>query len=50
VFIPGRAAAILFNGKPAGVFGELHPELLENWGVTMPGAAAEIDLETLLQG
>jgi phenylalanyl-tRNA synthetase beta chain len=47
-FIPGRAAAILFKGKQAGVFGELHPELLENWGVTMPCATAEIDLEALL--
>jgi phenylalanyl-tRNA synthetase beta chain len=47
-FIPGRAAAILFKGKPIGVFGELHPELLENWGVAMPCAAAEIDLDALL--
>jgi phenylalanyl-tRNA synthetase beta chain len=47
-FIPGRAAVILFKGKQAGVFGELHPELLENWGVTMPCAAGEIDLDALL--
>ncbi|MDR1058538.1 MAG: hypothetical protein LBL43_03235 [Treponema sp.] len=31
-----------------GVFGELHPELLENWGAAMPGIAAEIDIEALL--
>jgi phenylalanyl-tRNA synthetase beta chain len=47
-FIPGRAAAILFKEKRIGVFGELHPELLENWGVTMPCAAAEIDLDALI--
>ena len=47
-FIPGRAASILYNGKHIGVFGELHPELLENWGVTMPCTAAEMDLEYLL--
>jgi phenylalanyl-tRNA synthetase beta chain len=47
-FIPGRAAAILFQGKKAGVFGEIHPEVLENWGVTMPCTAAEIDLDALL--
>jgi hypothetical protein len=35
-FIPGRAAAVLYQGKPAGVFGEIHPEVLENWGITMP--------------
>jgi phenylalanyl-tRNA synthetase beta chain len=47
-FIPGRAAAIIYNGKTAGVFGELHPEVLENWALTMPGIAGEIDLDALL--
>jgi phenylalanyl-tRNA synthetase beta chain len=47
-FIPGRAAAILYQGKKVGVFGEIHPELLENWGVTVPCIAAEIDLDALL--
>jgi phenylalanyl-tRNA synthetase beta chain len=47
-FIPGRAAAILFQGRKTGVFGEIHPELLENWGVTIPCTAAEIDLDALL--
>ncbi|GHV76181.1 phenylalanine--tRNA ligase beta subunit [Spirochaetia bacterium] len=47
-FIPGRAAAILYQGKKVGVFGEVHPELLENWGVTVPCIAAEIDLDALL--
>ncbi|MDR2964892.1 MAG: phenylalanine--tRNA ligase subunit beta, partial [Treponema sp.] len=31
-FIPGRAAALVHGGKPVGVFGELHPQVLENWG------------------
>jgi phenylalanyl-tRNA synthetase beta chain len=47
-FIPGRAASILYNGKPVGVFGEIHPEVLENWGVTVPCTAGEIDLDALL--
>jgi phenylalanyl-tRNA synthetase beta chain len=47
-FIPGRAAAIIYNGKQAGVFGELHPEVLEKWGVTVPCSAGEIDLDALL--
>ena len=46
-FIPGRAAAIMHNGVQIGVFGEIHPEILENWGITVPCAAAEIDLEEL---
>ncbi|MDR1374658.1 MAG: phenylalanine--tRNA ligase subunit beta, partial [Treponema sp.] len=48
-FIPGRAASIIYKGKPAGVFGEIHPEVLERWGITMPCTAAEIDLDTLLE-
>jgi len=47
-FISGRAAAIIYNGKPIGVFGEIHPEVLENWGVTVPCTAGEIDLDALL--
>ena len=47
-FIPGRAAAIVYNGKAIGVFGELHPEVLENWGVMFPCTAGEIDLESLM--
>jgi phenylalanyl-tRNA synthetase beta chain len=47
-FIPGRAAAIIYKEKPIGVFGELAPEVLENWGVMFPCTAGEIDLEALL--
>ena len=47
-FIPGRAATVLYKGKPVGVFGELHPEVLENWGITVPCTAGEIDLDALL--
>ncbi|MDR2133574.1 MAG: phenylalanine--tRNA ligase subunit beta [Treponema sp.] len=47
-FIPGRAAAILYKNKTIGVFGELHPELLENWGITVPCTACELDAEALL--
>jgi phenylalanyl-tRNA synthetase beta subunit len=30
------------------VFGEIHPEALENWNITMPCTAAEADLDALL--
>jgi len=46
-FIPGRAAAIIYKGKQIGVFGELHPELLDNWGVTIPCTGGEVDLDAL---
>jgi phenylalanyl-tRNA synthetase beta chain len=47
-FIPGRAAHIYCAGKAVGVFGELHPGVLENFGISVPATAAEIDLEALL--
>ena len=47
-FIPGRQAALIVNGKQAGVFGELHPQVLENWGITTPCVAGELDLEELI--
>jgi phenylalanyl-tRNA synthetase beta chain len=49
-FIPGRGATIQYRAEPIGVFGELHPEVLENWGITVPCIAAELDLDALLQG
>ncbi|MDR0561438.1 MAG: phenylalanine--tRNA ligase subunit beta [Spirochaetaceae bacterium] len=47
-FIPGRSASIRYKREPIGVFGELHPETLENWGLTVPCIAGEIDLDALL--
>lgn len=47
-FIAGRQAAIIVNGKQAGIFGEIHPQVLENWQITVPCAAGEIDLEALM--
>jgi phenylalanyl-tRNA synthetase beta chain len=47
-FIPGRAAAVLYNGAKIGVFGEIHPEVLENWSVTVPCTAGEIDLDSFI--
>ena len=29
--------------------GEIQPEVLEKWGIQMPCAAAELDLDTLLE-
>jgi phenylalanyl-tRNA synthetase beta chain len=46
-FIPGRCARILVQGKDAGVFGEIHPAVLENWGIQVPCGAAEIFMDVL---
>ncbi len=47
-FIKGRSAAIYCGGKKTGVFGEIHPQVLENWGIQMPCTICEIDLDILL--
>ncbi|MFA6857255.1 MAG: phenylalanine--tRNA ligase subunit beta [Treponema sp.] len=47
-FIPGRQAAVIVNGRQVGVFGEVSPQVLTNWAVTVPCAAGEIDLEELM--
>ena len=47
-FIPGRQAAIIVKGKQVGIFGEIHPQVLENWQIGVPCVAGEIDLEDLM--
>jgi len=48
-FIEGRQVEVYVNGNRAGLFGEVHPEVLDAFGVTMPCAAGELDLEILLE-
>ncbi len=43
-FLPGRAGKIVFNAESAGVIGEIHPQVLENWNITMPCSVFEISL------
>jgi len=43
-FIKGRVGNILVKGKEVGIIGETHPAVLENWKLTMPIAAFELDL------
>jgi len=47
-FIRGRQAAVMIKGKKVGVFGEIHPQVLENWTIGTPCVAGEIDLEELM--
>ena len=43
-FIEGRRADIIADGKKIGVFGEIHPEVLEKFELVMPVVAFELDL------
>ncbi|MGH4039033.1 MAG: phenylalanine--tRNA ligase subunit beta [Sphaerochaeta sp.] len=47
-FISGRGANIISGGKKIGIFGEINPTVLENWGCGMPTIACEIDLDEIL--
>lgn len=47
-FIPGRQAEVWHEGTKIGVFGEVHPAILEAFGIAMPCAGGEIDLDILL--
>jgi phenylalanyl-tRNA synthetase beta chain len=43
-FINGRAGDILIDGNPYGMFGEISPEVLENFGIAAPVIAFELVL------
>jgi len=47
-FIPGRVAALHAAGSAIGVMGELHPQVLENYGLKHPVSVMELSLEKLL--
>lgn len=47
-FIPGRQAEIIRHGKKVGVFGELHPAVLEAFDISVPCAGGEIDLDSFI--
>jgi phenylalanyl-tRNA synthetase beta chain len=46
-FLPGRGAEILIDGRRAGYLGELHPEVLEQWGVKMPASYLELQISAI---
>jgi len=46
-FINGRSGNLVSNGKVVGLFGEVHPAVLESWGCSMPTIACELDLDLL---
>jgi phenylalanyl-tRNA synthetase beta chain len=46
-FIGGRRADILVDGKKVGVFGEIHPAVLNAFELEHPVAAFELDLRAV---
>ncbi len=48
-FIQGRAGRILIDNAEAGIIGEVHPAVLEAWGLEVPVSAFELDVKHLLR-
>ena len=46
-FHPGRCADILCDNKFIGTIGEIHPQVLDNYGISKRVYVAEIDLDTV---
>ena len=46
-FHPGRTAKVLVDDTVIGVFGEIHPAVLENYGIGVRAYCAKFDLKTL---
>jgi phenylalanyl-tRNA synthetase beta chain len=47
-FIAGRQAEVFVDNKKRGIFGEINPQVLENWGIEMPMAALELDFDIFM--
>ncbi len=46
-FIEGRVGKIMIGSHDVGLIGELHPQVLQNWQITMPCAVFELNLDLL---
>lgn len=46
-FHPGRCAAVLAGGEKIGVLGEIHPDVLSEYGIETRAYAAVLDLEAV---
>ncbi|MBU1203729.1 MAG: phenylalanine--tRNA ligase subunit beta [Nanoarchaeota archaeon] len=47
-FISGRVGRVIINNKPVAYIGEIHPKVLQNWGIRMPVTIFELNLSDLL--
>ncbi|MEM2842784.1 MAG: phenylalanine--tRNA ligase subunit beta [Candidatus Bathyarchaeia archaeon] len=48
-FIEGRIGKIIVNNSEIGFIGEVHPKVLEDWGLEVPIAAFELNATQLLR-
>lgn len=48
-FHPGKTASLLVRGKSVGIFGEIHPDVQEEYGLDTPCYVAELNLDSLYE-
>ena len=48
-FFEGRCAKIIINEQKVGIFGEIHPEVLNNFELENPVAAFELEIEKIMK-
>ncbi|MFB3145878.1 MAG: phenylalanine--tRNA ligase subunit beta [Nitrospirales bacterium] len=46
-FLEGRVGKIMVGGQSLGLIGELHPEVLEAWQISMPISVFELEVDAL---
>ena len=49
LLIDGRTASVILDGKEIGFIGEVHPEILRDFGIKMQVSLAEINLEKIFE-
>jgi len=47
-FFPGMTAEVVVRGNPVGVFGVLHPEVLQSFDLAFPASALHMEIEPFL--
>ncbi|MEN2974739.1 MAG: phenylalanine--tRNA ligase subunit beta [Candidatus Caldarchaeales archaeon] len=47
-FFEGRAARIIVDSREIGYFGEIHPNVLENWRIILPTTGLELFLQDIM--
>ncbi len=47
-FLDGRLGKVMVDGKDIGIIGEIHPEVLQNFGIKLPVVCFDINISVLL--
>jgi phenylalanyl-tRNA synthetase beta chain len=47
--IKGRSAAVIYKNKEIGFIGEIHPEILDNFGLLVPVTSFELNIKEIIE-